>query len=240
MAAIAEIPILTGRALDLLGEAIPAQDCRALRDLLQSLKPLFATFLCSDDEDLDEAFILASSKYVYPRLQLLVRLLSILKPDQVLRLVAATGEAASEMISQQGWRLGADLHYLQKAWDAYGEIGGVLTQNLTTLNQLTSLPYGLLMASTKMDFSLTGTALYLEGELPDANRPRLAYLCRAAESEATKVRDLLTGALFPSPEDSRKSQVLWRLFGSWSEDDRLERDLQSLYKSRLYSRLASF
>jgi len=236
MAAIAEIPILTARALDLLGEAIPAQDCRVLRDLLQSLKPLFATFLCSYDEDTDEAFILASSKYVYPRLQVLLLLLAILKPDQLLRMIAGTGEAASEMLSRHGSRLGADLHYLQKAWDTYGEIGGALTQNLTKLNQLTSLPYGLLMASTKVDFSLTGTALYLEGELPDANRPRLAYLCRAAESEASKVRDLLTDALLPSLEGNAKLQRLSCLFGSWVDGDYLENDLQELYRSRLHSR----
>lgn len=236
MAAIAEIPILTPRSVDLFSDVVSAQDRQALCSYLQSLKSIFAGFLCADDEDPDEAFILASSKYVYPRLQLLLWLLSILKPDQLLRMIGGTGEAASEMLSRHGSRLGVDLHYLQKAWDTYGEIGGVLAQNLTRLNQLTSLPYGLLMASTRMDFSLTGTALYLEGELPDANRPRLAYLCRVAESDASKVRDLLTDALLPSLEGNAKLQRLSRLFGSWVDGDYLENDLQELYRSRLHSR----
>lgn len=235
MTAIAEIPILTPRALDLLNEAIAPEDRQILRDHLQSLKPIFAGFLSSDDEDPNEAFILASCKYVYPRLQGIFLLLTILKPDQLLQLVTATSEAASEILSQHGWRLGADVEHLKKAWDTYVEIGNVLAQNLTKLTQLTSLPYGWLMASTRMDFSLTCTALYLEGELTIANPSRLRYACRAAHFQAVKVRAFLAEALFPSTGGIGKSQMLSHLFGSWADDNRVDEDLEKLYKSRLYS-----
>jgi hypothetical protein len=233
--AIAEIPILTPRTLDLLDKAIPAEDREVLRDHLQSLKPIFAAFLRSDDRNPDEAFILASCKYVYPRLHLILLLLRVFKPAQLLQLVAITSEAASEMLSRHGWRLGADVEHLKKAWNTYSEIGNVLSQNFAKLIQLTTLPYGCLMASTAMDFSLTGTALYLEGELPDADASRLRYACRAADFEATKVRDFLADALFPASKAVAKSQRLARLFGSWADDGRLDEDLESLYKSRLYS-----
>jgi hypothetical protein len=235
MTAIAEIPILTPRTLDLLDDAISTEDRQLLRDHLQSLKPVFATFLCTDGRNPDEAFTLASCKYAYPRLQVLLLLLRIFKPDHLLQLVAVTSEAACEMVSRHGWRLGADVEHLKKAWNTYGEIGNILTQNLAKLIQLSTLPYGWLMASTAMDFSLTGTALYLEGELPDADPSRLRYTCRAAEFEATKVRDFLVEALFPSSEAIAKSQRLARLFGSWADDGHLEEDLESLYKSRLYN-----
>jgi len=234
MAVIAEIPILTHRILNLLAEVIPPDKHRLLRERLELVKPLFGSFLTKDDGDAHEAFLIASSQYAYPRLEVVFLLLSIVGPLQLTKLVRATADFASEMLERHGWRLGEGVQPLRNAWETYTQIGELLTQNVAAFNQARSLPYGWLMASTKMDFSLTATALYLEGEFPDASAARLGYLCQAAESEAANVKRILMQALFPSDATEEKSKTLRRLFGSWQGDDSLNEDLKSLYTSRLY------
>lgn len=234
MAVIPEIPILTPRILNLLIEIIPPDKHRLLRGRLERIKPFFGSFLTQHDGDAHEVFLIASSRYTYPRSEAVSLLLSIIGPLQFTKLVRATADFATDMLRLEGWRLGDGVQPLRNAWETYAQIGELLTQNVAALIQATSLPYGWLMASTKMDFSLTATALYLEGEFPDASAARLGYLCQAAESEAANAKRILMQALFPSATTKEKSTTLRHLFGSWQGDDSLDEDRKGLYKSRLY------
>ena len=234
MTAIAEIPIFTPRTLDLLGDALSPEKSRLLCERLELIKPLFEGFLANDHGGTAEAFVLATSKYVYPRLQFVILVLSLIRPAELTRLLGTIADFASNLLQDQGWRLGNGVRSLRSAWGTYAKIAKLLTEHLTEFSLERSLPYGLLMASTRMDFSLTATAMYLEGELPSSNPIRLEYLCQAAESDAAIVKDILGQALSPLKTTAEKVESLRRLFGSWQGDDRAEEDLKDLYKSRLY------
>lgn len=234
MAAIAEIPILTPRTLDLLGDALSPEKSRLLRERLDLIKPLFEGFLANDHEGTAEAFVVATSKYVYLRLQFVILLLSLIRPAELTRMLGVIADLASNLLQEKGWRLRNGVRPLRNAWGTYAETAKLLTEHLTEFNLERSFPYGLLMASTRMDFSLTATAMYLEGEFPSANPIRLEYLCQAAESDAAIVKDILGQALSPLKTTAEKVESLRRLFGSWQEDDRADEDLRDLYKSRLY------
>ncbi len=234
MTAVAELPILTSRTLDLLRDAIPPEKHKALSDRLEGLKPLFVSFLSEDGGESDASFVVATSKYYYPRLEALFLLLSSIDATQLLGLLSAVRDLALDSLRQHGWRLGPDVHRLEKAWKTYAEIGSLLLQSINRLAQLQSLPYGWLTSSTRMDFSLTATAMYLEGEFPEAMPSRLSYLCHAAEGEADTVKKILWKALAPEEPRQDRVKALKRLFGSWEGDEQAEKDLEDLYKSRLY------
>ncbi len=234
MTAVAELPILTPRTLVLLGDAIPPEKHRVLSDRVEGLKPLFASFLSEDGEDPDAPFIVACSKYYYPRLEALFILLSSIDAAHLLNLLNSVRDLAFGILRQHGWRLGADVHRLESAWNTYAEVGRILFQSVNRLAQLQSLPYGWLMSSTRMDFSLTGTAMYLEGEFPEAKPPRVSYLCHAAETEAGTVKNILLRALLSEEPRQDRVKALRRLFGSWDGDEQAEKDLEDLYKSRLH------
>jgi hypothetical protein len=237
MVATAEIPILTPRTLDLLREAIPPDKERILRDGLERIRPLLGDFLTQDNGDVDESFVIASSRYVHPRLRLLLVLLSSVDLAQVPGMVAEVSQYASNMLLREGWRLGKGVKLLREAWDTYGAIGTLLAQNIQALGQVRELPYGWLMASTRMDFSLTATSMYLEGEFPDARESRLRYLCGTALEGTSTVLSLLRPELDPSRLLARKSGILRALFGSWQDDDRADDDLRRLYESRRLRRI---
>lgn len=234
--ATAEIPILTPRTLDLLREAIPPDRQRILRDGLERVKPLFSSFLSGDDGEDREAFVMASSRYAHPRLQLFLVLLSSVDLSQLPRMVEEVSHYAAEMLQREGWRLGKGVKLLREAWDTYGAIGKLLAQNIQALGQVRELPYGWLMASTRMDFSLTATSMYLEGEFPDATESRLRYLCGTALEGTSTVLSLLRPELDPSRLLARKSGILRALFGSWQDDDGADDDLRHLYESRRFRR----
>jgi len=236
MTAIAEFTILTPRTLHLLSETVPREKLSPLREAIEGFKPLFLSFLRVDEGDAEEAFILASSKFSYPRLTAVLLLVSIVEPPRLHQLVGAVRNLAWDMLQRNGWRLGGDVQHLRKAWDIYGDVGSIVAQSLEKLSRLTASPYGWLLAATKLDFCLTGTAMYLEDEIADVNPARVGYLCRAAALTAEEFKDLTLRALFPTHYPDDKGKVLARLFGSWGEDDRLEEDLRSLYKSRRYGR----
>lgn len=233
MTAVAELPILTPRTLVLLRDAIPPEKHRALSDRLEGLKPLFASFLSEDGGEPDASFLVATSKYYYPRLEALFLLLSSIDAAQLSNLLSAVRDLAFDTLRQHGWRLGPDVHHLENAWNAYAEIGRILFESVNRLAQLQSLPYGWLMSSTRMDFSLTATAMYLEGEFPEANPSRVSYLCHAAEAEVATVRKILWKVLGPEEPRQDRVKALSRLFGSWEGDEQAQKDLEDLYKSRL-------
>ncbi len=234
MTAVAELPILTPRTLDLLRDAIPPERHRVLSDRLEGLKPLFVSFLSEDRGAPDASFVVVTSKYYYARLELLVLLLSSVDAAHLLNLLVSVRDLAFDILRQNGWRLGPDVHRLEKAWNTYAEIGSLLLQSANRLTQLQALPYGWIMSSTRMDFSLTATAMYLEGECPEAKASRVSYLCHVAEEEAATVKKILWKALVPEEPRQAKVKALRRLFGSWEGDEQAERDLEDLYKSRLY------
>lgn len=233
MVATAEIPILTPRTLDLLREAIPADTHRVLRDSLHRIRPLFAAFLAEVDGEADEAFLIASSRYAHPRLHALLLLASVLEPRQLISMIEQVSNHATDLLQREGWRLQDGLNALEPAWDTYAEIGRLMTQRFSSLGDVRHLPYGLLMASTKMDFTLTATAMYLEGDFPAANPARLRFLCYAAEAETRNVKSVITEGFFPSTSYANL-KVLRRLCGSWQDDDRLDEDLKTIYESRRY------
>lgn len=233
MVATAEIPILTPRTLDLLGEAIPPDRHRILRDSLDRMKPLFNSFLTEDDGENHESFVMASSRYAHPRLQVVLELSSSVDPTRLARLVGELSHYVSELLQREGCRLGDGLKHLDTAWDTYKRIGWLWTQNFATLNQIRDLPYGWLMASARMDFSLTATAMYLEGEFPNALHDRLSFLCQAAQDDTASVMTILLQVLYPGRVAEKRSQVLQDLFGSWKGDEQIdEENLKRLYESR--------
>src|SRR5271157_3359092 len=102
MAAIAEIPILTPRTLDLLGDALSPEKSRLLRERLVLIKPLFEGFLANDHEGAAEAFVVATSKYVYPRLQFVILLLSLILPAELTRMIGVIADLASNLLQEKG------------------------------------------------------------------------------------------------------------------------------------------
>jgi hypothetical protein len=214
--------------------AIPPEKHRVLSDRLEALKPLLASFLGEDGGEPDASFVVASSKYYDPRLEALLLLLSSIDAAQLLNLLTLVRDFAVDILRQQGWRLGPDLHRLENAWNTYAEIGGILFHGVDGLAQLQNLSYGWLMSSTRMDFSLTATAMYLEGEFPEAKQSRVSYLCRVAEEEAVATKKILWKVLGPGEPPQDKVRALRQLFGSWEGDEQAEKDLEDLYKSRLY------
>jgi hypothetical protein len=236
MAAIAEIPIITPRTLELLGDDLSPEKSRLLRERLEGIKPLFESFLCEDQGETAEAYVMATSKYLNPRLEFVILLLSLVRPAGLSRMLELIADLASDLLQEQGWRLGNGVRPLWNAWGTYARTAKLLTEHLTEFSPEKSLPYGLLMTSTRMDFSLTATAMYLEGEFPRTNATRLEYLCRAAESETAAVEGILRQALSPLMTTAQKAESLRRLFGSWKGDDRVDEDLKDLYESRLYNR----
>ena len=234
MSAVAELPILTPRTLDLLRDAIPPEKHRALSERIEALKPLFVSFLNEDTGNLEDSFSIVCSRYCYPRLEAILLLLSFVNAADLLRLLSMVRDFAFDILRQNGWRLGPDAHRLENAWNTYAEIGSLLFQSVNGLAQLQSVPYGWLMSSTRMDFSLTATAMYLEGEFPEAKPSRVSYLCHTAEAEAATVKKILRKALVLEEPRQDRVKVLRRLFGSWEDDEQAEKDLEDLYKSRLY------
>lgn len=228
-----EIPILTSRTLELFANAIPADTHRALRDSLERIKPVFASFFTDDSMEVSDAFLIAASRYAHPRLQLLLLLASVISPNELPRLIDEIANYESNMLAGEGRRLGKGIKPLRSAWETYKKIGQLLRDNLSVLDQTRNLPYGWLMASTKMDFSLTATAMYLEGDFPNASQNRLAYLCRAAQDESANVMTILLHAFYPLKKE-HAAQALGDLFGSWQGDDRVDEDLNELYESRRY------
>lgn len=235
MVATAEIPILTPRTLELLREAIPPDKQRILRDGLERVRPLFSSFLAEDDGEDDETFTIASSRYAHPRLQLLLVFLSSVDLLELPGMVQEVSHYASELLRREGLHLDKGAKLLREAWDAYGHIGRLLAQEFEALGQVTELPYGWLMALTRMDFSLTAIAMYLEGEFPNATRNRLDYLCQAALIETVHVMRLIYLALYPVRLAEQKLEILRGLFGSWQGDDAVDEDLRQLYESRRHT-----
>lgn len=233
MSAIAEIPILTPRSLTIWREVLPPNELGALQARFEPVRRLFASFLTTDDGDPDVAFLMASSRYAHLRLEIIQALLSIVGQAQLGHLLAKIPEFASELVEREGWRLGEGVTPLRKAWETYGRIISLLRENLEALSRIQTPPYGLMMALTTMDFSLTATAMYFEGEFPDAAPTRLLYLCRAAETEAATVERILLEVLHPYDAEE-KAKILRSLFGSWQGGDELDEDLKQLYESRLY------
>jgi len=236
MVATVEIPILTSRTLELLREAIPPEKQGILRDGLERIKPLFRSFLTQNEGDADVAFVMASSSYAHPRSQLLAVLLSSVDSAQLPRMVAEVSGYACKVLSREGWRLDKSVKLLREAWDTYGAIGKLLAKKIQAIGQVRELPYGWLMASTRMDFSLTATAMYLEGEFPNATPNRLDYLCQAARFETDHVLRLIYLALSPVTLADQRVGILRGLFGSWQGGDDLDVDLRQLYESRRHRR----
>ncbi len=233
MNAIAEIPILTPRSLTIWREVLPPNELGALQARFEPVRRLFASFLTTDDGDPDEAFLMASSRYAHLRLEILQALLSIVGHVELARLLDKIPEFASDLVEREGWRLGEGVTPLRKAWETYARIMRLLRENQTSLSRVQTPPCGLVMALTRMDFSLTATAMYLEGEFPDPASTRVLYLCRAAETEAASVEAIILDALSPLDSTEKKLKTLRELFGSWQGGDELDEDLKQLYESRL-------
>jgi len=233
MTTIAEIPILTPQTLNLLAKAISPNQHQLLRERIERIKPLFESFLTEDGSEVHEAFLIASSRYAYPRLEILFLLLSIVLPLGLARLFSEIGKLGSDMVTREGWRLGSGAWRLRNAWGTYVEIGKLLGENMGALSQIRSLPYGWLMSSTKVDFGLTATTMYLEGEFPHVSVERLMYLCEVAESETSNAKLILTEMVLRADNKREESNRLRRLFGSWEGNGDFEGDLKNLYNSRL-------
>jgi hypothetical protein len=231
---IAEPPILTSRTIELFREAISPEAYQFLCSRLEQVKTVCSDFLLyKSGRTIDEAYELTISRYFYRRLELVVFLISTLNTVQFAGLIDAVNNFAFDSLKREGWKLGGNVKLLENAWLHYKQIITEIFSNLQALTKVLSPPYNFLTVSTKMDFCLSSTLMFLEGEFPDADNRALGFLCEEAQRNTLIMRTLFHDMISPRRiENGEKVQALRKLFGSWNDDPELDRLLAEIYQSR--------
>lgn len=234
MIQLAEPPIFTSRTIELFREAIPLEAYEALRLRLDNVKSIFSTFLFAHHPSLTrEAYELSTCRYFYPRLEMIVFLLSSLNEVKFADLLKATSDFAFDSLKREGWRLGANAKLLENAWANYKGVASLLLSNLQTLATIQVPPYNFLTSSTKMDFCLSSTLMFLEGEFPNADPYALEFLCKEAQSSTAIIQNLLQRMFSANVvANEERGQTLRSLYGSWADDTELDKILDEIYQSR--------
>lgn len=215
---------------------MPPEVYETLRLKLDQVKTIYSTFANFQETDrIEEAYDLAISKYFYPRLEVVVLLLSSVDENKFRELTTAVNAFAIDCIMKEGWRLGSTAKDdIEFAWTKYKDLALHIINNLQAFSGFQGpTPYNFLMTATRMDFSLTTTLMYLDGEFPDANRNALSFLCSDAKSTCLALERDFMALLSKRQQDSgEREHTLRNLYGSWESSEHLDMLLKDIYNSR--------
>lgn len=226
-------PILTPRTVDLLRSKIPEEAFADLKARVESVvRNHYAPFLQKSGEAPAWELELAVGRYHVPRIELLTLLLNMipnLPPGTLLRDALAF---YIQTLAENGWKLGAGSSALREAVEEYGEIVKSV-RALSPSDDLATPPYDLMRDADRMDFCLTSLMVYLEGDIADADPDRTEQLCAEARSSTKRVKEVFAEIRRGSLSQGDRRATLLGLFGAWPDSEEAERDLDSLYRSRL-------
>lgn len=238
-ASVSSPPILTRRTVEILKARLePDQAGRLSRLVDDLLADTFGWFLRGEGGDLESDFHLAVGRYQIPRLRVLGFLVQAVGGERIEELLRSVSSFSLEILSENRWKLDQQDHAaLRRAFRRYEELIAELAGLIASPPSVGRQPFNLLLRSTRMDFCLSASVAYLEGDIEgEIDDERLSFLCQLA-SEATE--DVLSAlrsirlASDPQQLARWRDERLARLAGAWGDEPGMEEELRRIYDTRL-------
>lgn len=231
-------PILTRRTADQLKQVLSSSDAIALGGLVEDvLEGVFRPFLRDSERETEADFHLAAARYHHPRLRIMAFLLKVVTEKEIAEILRSVANLSLETVKQNAWKLSSeDQDALESAFGAYKALVEELERIVATPPMAAREPFDFLMRATRMDFCLSASVAYLDGDISGEVSPdRVTFVCQKAkattEDVLAAVRSIWLG------EDSEalarwRSERLNKLCGTWGNDPGLEEELKRIYESR--------